>query len=313
MLFRSHPFALAPFIRETIKLHQISLPENILLQLVVNDSDMQINGDVNQLQQVLMNLINNAFDAVQNVAEPTIRVSLTRFAADDSFITRHQLAEGGEYACISVEDNGEGIERRNLKHIFEPFFTTKETGKGSGLGLAMAYGAIHSHGGSIDIKSSVIEPTGTTLHIYLPLLQAAPAVVKPKKRQEPVRGKSETILLVDDNQMLLETGKEILQYLGYAVFTAVDGEQAVELYRQHVDDIDLMILDVVMPKMGGLEAMQEIRQFKPDARAIFATGYDRISNISAKKQLADEIVISKPFDLDLLSLTIRQALEDRVE
>jgi len=305
-----HPLSISSFLKETVKLSEISLPENIAFKLDVHDPDMKINGDITQLQQVLMNLINNAHDAVEDSREPYIAISLHRFHADKQFIAMHEGMNEGDYACIEVSDNGCGMGDENIKHIFEPFFTTKELGKGTGLGLAMVYGAVKTHGGVIDVQSSQGEDSGTTMRIYLPLIESADIASDNGTIDEVISGHGETILLVDDNQTVLETGRDVLEGLNYQVLTAEDGESAIERYKTHMSEIDLIILDVVMPKLGGVEALQAIRDFNPDVKAMFATGYDKLSTLAAIDQEFRERVISKPFAISRLSQMIREVLED---
>ncbi|PJA31678.1 MAG: hypothetical protein CO187_08110, partial [Zetaproteobacteria bacterium CG_4_9_14_3_um_filter_53_7] len=304
-IVQMYPLSISSFLKETIKMQQLSLPENIALQLQVEDAGMQVKGDINQLQQMLMNLINNAFDAVQESENPTIRVQLDRFQADDTFAALHEGMREGEYAHISVIDNGSGIKAEHIEHVFEPFFTTKEQGKGTGLGLAMAYGTVKTHGGYIEIKAA--EPTGTVVQIYLPLIATGNVVDMGAKEDQVIAGHGETILLVDDNDTVRETASDVLEGLGYKVFTAEDGLLAIEAYRLHRDQIDLVILDVVMPRLGGAEALQEIRCINPDVKALFATGYDKLSTLAAP--VVKEKVISKPFAISILSQAIRDLLD----
>ncbi|WP_171966470.1 hybrid sensor histidine kinase/response regulator [Mariprofundus micogutta] len=304
-----HPLSISSFLKETIKLNQVSLPENINFQLQVNDTDMQVNGDINQLQQVLMNLINNAHDAVKEKDSPSIQVHLNRLNVDHNFADRHEGVLSGEYACISVVDNGTGIKPEYIEHIFEPFFTTKEPGKGTGLGMAMVYGAVKTHGGFIDVQSSQGEKPETIVQIFLPLMNSDQAVFDSSVNQQVMAGNGETILLVNDNETVLETGTDVLEGLGYAVLTATNGLLAVEMYQSHRADIDLIILDVVMPELGGVEALKRIRTINPEVKAIFATGYDRLSTLSTDQQEMTEKVISKPFAISKLSQSIRELLD----
>nr|WP_241696948.1 PAS domain S-box protein [Mariprofundus sp. KV] len=306
-----HPLSISSFLKETVKLSEISLPENITFKLDVHDTEMKINGDIVQLQQVLMNLINNAHDAVEQSEKPAISISLHRFHADAQFIALHEGVNEGDYACIEVSDNGCGMSDENVTHIFEPFFTTKELGKGTGLGLAMVYGAVKTHGGVIDVESSQGEASGTTMRIYLPLIESDLVSDSDISMDQVVSGQGETILLVDDNLTVLETGRDVLEGLGYQVLTAEDGESAIEVYKSHMSEVDLIIFDVVMPKLGGVEALQAIRDFNPDVKAIFATGYDKLSTLGAINQEFKERVISKPFAMSKLSQLIREVLEER--
>ena len=303
-----HPLSISSFLKETIKMQQASVPENVQFELEVFVTDLQVSGDVNQLQQVLLNLINNAFDAVQAVKDPSIRISLDRYHAADDFLARNEGLKKGDYAVISVIDNGCGIKTEDKSYVFEPFFTTKEPGKGTGLGLAMGYGALKTHNGVIEVGSSSAEK-GTTMHVYIPLIESGTYETGKVREDAVLDGKGETILLVDDNKTVLEIGRDVLEGLGYCILTAEDGLAAIELYSERKDEIDLLILDVVMPCLGGMEALQGIREMNPDVKAFFATGYDKLSTLGIRGQNIEEQVISKPFSVSELSQLIRKTLE----
>ena len=294
---------LTPFVKETLKFLRASVPENIQMKQDICSDSLQIKGDGTQLHQVLMNLVNNSCDALEGVEAPCITIRLEAFQADELFVEKHDYFEAGVYAHISVEDNGCGIADKNLENLFEPFFTTKEIGKGTGLGLAMVFGAVKTHHGFIEVES--IEGSGSTFHIYLPVAEAEGVMPAAQQQWEPVHGHGEIILLVDDEVHILETGKEVLSSLGYQVLTAADGKQAVELFKAHAEEIDLCILDVVMPVMSGDKAARAIRQVKPLVKIIFASGYDR----SSQTDMGDETLFSKPFSIVELSQLIRQKLE----
>lgn len=162
-----HPFGLTSFIKEVSKLHTASIPENISFHMDVCSDELIIRGDATQLQQVILNLLNNARDAVAYVENPSISLKIEEFTTTPAFIAKHPTMKNGKYAFLTVEDNGTGISESNLEHIFEPFFTTKEVGVGTGLGLSMAYGAIQAHKGIIEASSQ--PGVFTRFHIYLPL------------------------------------------------------------------------------------------------------------------------------------------------
>ncbi|WP_198507130.1 PAS domain-containing protein [Mariprofundus aestuarium] len=297
------PLQLAPYVEEVIKLLRSSLPENIELHVQACSDSLTINGDDTQLHQVLMNLVNNARDAVTGTKNPAITVELEMFATDELFISEHPYFKRGTYAHLSVKDNGCGIPDEHIEHLFEPFYTSKDIGKGTGLGLAMVFGAIKTHRGYVEVES--VEGKGSTFHVYLPLIEAeAPESALPQQ-PDSVEGAGETILLADDDANVRETTIEVLKALGYRVLAAENGEQAVELFRENSETINLVLSDLVMPVMGGYESVQAMRQIQPDVRVIFATGYD--SNGDA--HLDDELVIRKPFVVEELSRLISQQLE----
>ena len=188
-------------------------------------------------------------------------------------IETHPYFKVGDYAHLSIEDKGSGLSEQQMEHMFEPFFTTKEQGKGTGLGLAMVYGAIKTHGGFIEAER--IEESGTIFHIYLPSTQGHKTVNATTQNFESVQGHGEVILLVDDQDDLLEIGKEILESLGYQALKATNGKLATEVIEEDPEKVDLIILDVVMPVMGGSEAAKCIRQINSNIPIIFSTGYDK--------------------------------------
>ncbi|TLS77118.1 PAS domain S-box protein [Mariprofundus erugo] len=297
------PVALAPFIRELSSFIHTAVPENIAMTEEICSEEMTILGDKAQLHQVMLNLVNNARDALDGIAQPHIEIRLAPFSTDEPFLRSRPHIPPGRYALLSVSDNGCGIPAEQMKHLYEPFFTTKEQGKGTGLGLAMVFGAIQTHGGFIEVESAADK--GTTFHIYLPLSEAT-GTTEPGEWQSapPCDGEGAWILLADDEQHIRETGKEVLEEMGYRVMIAAHGREAVELYSAHASTIALCIFDLVMPVMGGHEAAIAIRTINPHARIIFATGYDK----SILAGMGDETIISKPFTIEAISQLIAQKL-----
>jgi len=301
-----HPLPLASFLKEAIKLARVSIPENIQFRYDIAVSPLTISGDTTQLQQVIMNLLNNARDAVLQTKNPEITLSLTCFAANDDFCNRHSdIIEGhSEFARLTVRDNGAGIPKEMLNHIFEPFFTTKDQGKGTGLGLSMVYGAVQSHHGVIEVES--LCNFGTAFHLYFPTVvnEIVPIV---RHSEQPKRNTTAaTLLLADDNISVRTTTAEVLEDMGYRVLTASDGEEAWALFQaQPKGSIALVILDVVMPNIDGLQLAKMVRQYHPQQKIIFATGYDKNRLFNKEDDgIADIEVLSKPFNFDKLSITI---------
>jgi len=301
-MVRMKAMPLSPFFKETLKLLRVSVPENIAMVQDICCDTLRITGDSTQLHQVLMNLITNACDALEGVDDPCICITLEAWHASEAFLESHADITNGPYAHLSVQDNGCGIPENQIEHLFEPFFTTKEVGKGTGLGLAMVYGAVKTHAGFVEVDSVAGE--GSTFHIYLPLLE--PEVVAAASLQDDVLvyGHGETILLADDEQHIIDTGKDVLEVLGYQVITAVDGRQAVDRFEAHSEEIDLCIFDVVMPVMGGNQAAKSIRQRHPEAKIIFATGYDK----HLLQDMENEEVLTKPFAIEEMSRLIKKQL-----
>jgi len=242
--------------------------EDIHLNIRLTDKDPYIMADAAQIEQIIINMATNARDAMPkggNLAITTEVVDLDRH-----FTEIHNFSSPGEYATLTVSDTGVGMDDKTKKKIFEPFFTTKEAGKGTGLGLAMVYGTIQQHGGYINVYS---EPgRGTTFKIYFPIIVAHPEV-KMEIKEADLTGKGETVLLAEDEDDVRLTEKKILEGAGYKVLTAADGEEAVKVFMENRVSIQLVILDVVMPKKGGAELYEEIRKAAPDIKVVFTTGY----------------------------------------
>jgi len=258
------------FMGESYKFLRSSIPENIDMHLNRDQSLLNINVDSTQFQQVLVNLINNSRDALEGVLNPYITIKLEAFYADGEFIKTHQYFKIGHYACISVKDNGCGISEHHVEHVFEPFFTTKEVGKGTGLGLSMVFGAIKRLHGYIEVQS--IEGKGSTFSIYIPTLTMKEDQHSLSQAEGQVAINTtagEMILLVDDEKAVLEMGKDVLESLGYRVVSACNGLEAVDVFTANQDEISLVITDIVMPKLGGVKAIERIRKICPSMKGRF--------------------------------------------
>jgi len=301
-----NPMIISSFLKETIKLHQITLPENIQLIVDIKNSDMHVKADINQLQQAIVNLINNAADALCDVTGPSMTIRLEYFLANRSFSTKHGVGENSEFACISISDNGEGIREQDLEHIFEPFFTTKPVGKGTGLGLAMVYGAVKSHEGIITVENNADK--GACFRIYLPVLAGEKEHVILDDSDSQVLGAGECILLVDDEETIINVGKDVLASLNYQVLLASNGYEAIEMYKTHGDKIKLIIMDIVMPRMGGVDAAHAIHEINPAVKILFSSGYDRTQTLMNQQLPEHCLFISKPFSISALRRAISKLL-----
>jgi len=295
----------APFVKEVLTFLRSSLPEDIILSQDICTDELPVVGDETQLHQVLMNLINNARDAVEHEKHPTITIRLDIFHADESVLESMPAAQPVDYAHLSVSDNGSGIPEEQLEHLFEPFFTTKEQGRGTGLGLSMVFGAVKTHQGFMNVESRV--GVGTTFHVYIPLQQGEIEAIS-AERPQPVMGQGELIMLVDDELDVRQTTAEVLESLGYRVLLAEDGVKGAALFKKHMDEIDLIITDVVMPYSGGMQFAEHIRRKKPDVPIIFVTGYDRKDVLGEAAVIGKSEIINKPVQFDDLSYMIRQLL-----
>ncbi len=281
--------------------------ENIELRVVVG-KDCIVRADSVQIEQVMMNLVTNARDAMPEGG--LLLINTERVVLDKDFVRTHGYGEPGTYVLISVSDTGFGMDEKIRARIFEPFFTTKETGKGTGLGLAIVYGIIKQHNGYINVYS---EPgTGTTFKIYLPVVTADTETVEVFEMAAPRKG-SETVLLAEDDPMVRGLTKSLLEEFGYLVIEAVDGADAVEKFRLNEESIQLLILDVMMPRKNGKETYNEIKKIQPGIKALFMSGYtdDILSSTGVLEENLN--FISKPFTQNVLLQKTREILEKRVD
>ncbi|MDQ6950745.1 MAG: PAS domain S-box protein [Mariprofundales bacterium] len=302
------PFGLASFMREVCKLCSTTMPERISLKKDICSDELTVRGDATQIQQLLMNLMNNARDALTDVVAPEVSVRLTKYESDAAFCASHPNLKGRHFACIMVADNGCGISDEDQKHIFEPFYTTKEVGLGTGLGLSMAYGAVQSHGGILTVKSAPSK--GTAFHIYLPLIEEKQTVkAAVTNGDNTVCGDGELILLVDDNANVREVGKNVLESLNYRVLEASDGLEAVKIFTDHQHEIAMIMMDIVMPRLGGVQATERIQRIDPNAKVLFVSGYDRDHALGEEMPSEEYTVLSKPYSIPGLSHMVREIID----
>ncbi|HEX9006081.1 MAG TPA: ATP-binding protein, partial [Bacteroidota bacterium] len=260
------PERLNDIVRKIDKFLLRIIGEDIELNTVLDTRDPIINADSGQIQQVIMNLVTNARDAMPDGGVLEIRTDELDVAESRAGFP----LDSGSYAVLSVTDTGRGLDDETKQRIFEPFFTTKELGKGTGLGLSIVYGIIQQHEGKINVYS---EPgKGTTFKIYLKLANSAVAQLDAAAQPQIVGGK-ETILVAEDDRDVRKFMTDTLREYGYTVIEAVDGEDAVQKYAHHKGEVDLLILDVVMPKMNGKEVYRAISRSGTGVRALFSSGY----------------------------------------
>ena len=263
-----------------------------------------VEADRGQIEQVLLNLLLNAWQAMP--AGGDLSLETRNMVVDENYAALYSMMPG-RYVQVSVNDTGAGMDKKTKERIFEPFFTTKELGKGTGLGLAMVYGIIKNHNGFIDVMS---EPgKGTTFTLYLPasekdVAEGQPAVLK------TMRG-TENILLVDDEPNVLAVGKAILESLGYSVYAAKNGKEALALYKEKMSEIDLIVLDMIMPGFSGSKLFDCIRELNPSARVILSSGYSLNGQARQIMNRGCDGFIAKPFSITDISRKIREVLENK--
>ncbi len=287
------------------RLLQCTIPKMIEISLELAQDLQGVNADPAQIGQVLMNLGVNARDAMPDGGRLVIQTR--NVVLDDEFCRRNVDVRPGGYVRLRISDTGVGMDRETLEHIFEPFYTTKGPGRGTGLGLAMVYGIVKSHGGHISCTSEV--GSGTTFDVYLPMTDASltDAAVQGSREIAPHGG--ETILLVDDEEMIRDFGRKLLEGEGYTVITAADGREAMEVYQRQRDRISLVLLDLIMPRMGGKACLEALLKIDPDLRVVISSGYSQDGGRDELTEAGARAFLGKPYATRDLLTTVRQVLD----
>ncbi len=258
--------------------------------------------DRGQIEQVLLNIFVNAWQAMPTGGD--LFIETQNMTLDERKARQHNLSSG-RYVVISIADTGKGIDKVIQDRIFDPFFTTKEKERGTGLGLASAYGIISNHNGIIFLESELGK--GSTFYIYLPA-SAKPIETETVHADHSVGG-NETILLVDDEEMVVDVGIQMLEMLGYKVICAFSGKQAVEIYQKEDHDIDMVILDMVMPGLGGSETFNQLKTINPNIKVLLSSGYSLNGLAAEIMRQGCSGFLQKPFDLNDISRKVRQIIE----
>jgi two-component system cell cycle sensor histidine kinase/response regulator CckA len=301
---KRRPVQLNSVVEQTRALLERSIPKEITIELRLESELWVVEADSSQISQVLVNLCVNARDAMPDGG--TLTLETRSVTLDEEYARMVLEARPGRYVCLSVSDTGCGMSAEVQARLFEPFFTTKEVGQGTGLGLSVVYGIVKGHNGFINVYSR--EGRGSTLHVYLPAIESAVEEKEVEGLELPTG--TETILLVDDEEMLRALGQAVLEPCGYTVLMAEDGVQALEVYQAHRGEIALVVLDVIMPQMDGQECLRRLRELAPQVRVLISTGY-------TARGLAQELVaegalgvVEKPFRIRDFAVAVRAALDE---
>lgn len=278
--------------------------EDIALQTILPEGLWNVKVDPGQIEQVIMNLVVNARDAMPNGG--TLTIDTTNVVLDEEYASRHVGVQPGEYVMLAVSDTGCGMTEEVKSHLFEPFFTTKEKGKGTGLGLSTVYGIVKQSGGNIWVYS---EPgRGTTFKIYLPRSLEKPDVVKTRKAFDKLDTGTETILVVEDEPMLRGLARRILELAGYRVLEASNAQEALAVFEKNAQAVDLVITDVVMPGMSGKELAKRLEQMAPGLKVLFTSGYTENAIVNHGVLEPGVDFIQKPFTPSALARKVREVL-----
>lgn len=299
--YEMKPINLNRLVKETAEMFGRTRKEVTIHQELAEDLSTT-EADQGQMGQVLMNLFINAADAMPGRGNLNLKTANT---THENIMNKVYHPEPGPYVLLTVSDTGIGMDRKTMERIFDPFFTTKELGRGTGLGLASVYGIIKGHGGYIDVESEIGK--GTTFRIYLRASEKeARETVKSTVR---ILAGTETILLIDDEEMIVETGERLLRAMGYRPLVVQSGKEAIEIYKEKRETIALVLLDMVMPEMGGGEVFDRLKEINPDVKVLLSSGYSIDGEATKILSRGCNGFIQKPFDMAQLSQSIRTILD----
>jgi CheY-like chemotaxis protein len=254
-----------------------------------------------------MNLTTNAGHAMQENGG-VLEVTLANVELDALSAEKHLDLDAGSYLRLTVSDTGHGMTPETMERIFDPYFTTKDTGEGTGLGLSVAHGIVKAHGGAITVYSELGK--GTTFHVYLPVIHEAEKAEKDEPKEALPTG-SERILFIDDEEVLLEIGGQMLELLGYEVVTKISSEQALEMFRKQPDQFDLVITDMTMPHMTGDKFARELMKIRPHISVILCTGHSTLVLEEKAKDIGIRAFVMKPLVMRNLAETVRKVLDEK--
>ncbi len=304
---KRRPLKIHLIVKEALKLLRASIPTTIEIRQDIQETSGVVHADPTKIHQIIMNLCTNAYHAMQETGG-TLGVSLSMINVEkngDVFLA--MILPPGQYLRLEVSDTGYGMEKETLDRIFDPYFTTKGKGQGTGLGLAIVQGIVHGYGGHISVYSS--PGAGSVFHVYLPYVQSSPAE-SCSTEQEPLPVGNEKILLLDDEEVIVVMGKKILEDLGYRVTALTSSKDAWQLLSDKPDFFDLIITDMTMPDMTGLDLADKFLALRPDASIILCTGFSKLVNGDQAKASGMRGFLMKPISRKELAKTVRRVLDD---
>ena len=299
------PLQLKLIVNDALKLIRATLPSSIAIRTDLK-SDAAILGDQIQIHQILMNLCTNASHAMQEIGG-VLSVSLSEIEIDSGFNVKHFDIKSGSYLKLSVSDTGHGMPPSLMEHIFDPFFTTKEKGQGTGMGLSVVHGIVKTHNGTIHAYSEPGE--GSTFNVYLPVIERQ--LEQKIRGEKPIPTGTEHILFVDDEESLINMGKQLLVSLGYTVTSRINSLEAFELFKTRPDAFDLIITDLTMPNMAGDELASKIMAIRPDIPVILCTGFSTRITEEKAKNMGIKAFIMKPLIKKDIAEALRQVLDQK--
>ncbi|MBU2538550.1 MAG: response regulator [Proteobacteria bacterium] len=292
-----------PLVQESLKMLRASIPTTITIEEKIDQQSGTILADPTQVHQVVMNLCTNAFHAMENTGG-VLSVGVKLTTLDSSLLVDGQQISPGEYVELTVSDTGIGIGQDIIDKIFDPYFTTKGVGKGTGMGLSISYGIVKSYGGTITVESTVGQ--GTTFHVYFPVIQEEEQ--EPEKSQD-IPGGKERILFVDDEELLVALGRDMLEHLGYTVTGRDSSIEALETFMNDPNQFDLVITDQTMPGLTGTDLARKILQVRPDLPIILCTGYSSQVSEEAAKAIGIKEFAFKPLSISSIAQLVRRVLD----
>jgi PAS domain S-box-containing protein len=301
------PFDIVDLIHELISMFRQTFPKIITFTENIEKNIPYLYADRTQIHQALMNLCVNARDAMPNGGSINIDVKVFSL---ELMHKKFPTADQNSYMCITVSDTGQGMDEAMRLRVFDPFFTTKEKGKGTGMGLSVVYGVVKAHRGYIELESALGQ--GTTFSLYIPIPIISTQAVKSEQPPESVDiGGTETILIVEDEELLVHLLQLMLESKGYKVYVAQDGLKAIEIYKQHREEIKLVLTDMGLPEMTGMDEFKKLKRIDPNVKIVFASGFFNPDTKSELLQTGAKGFIQKPYEANEILKTIRKVLDQK--